>query len=278
MKKRLLLIDGHNLLFQMFFGMPSPIPDKNGRDIKGVVGFVGAINRLLDLFAPTHVAVLFDSESHNPRRDLLDEYKSNRPNFSDLPDAQNPFTILEDVYRALDILGIKHTEIVNDEVDDVIATYALSKDAELEIYVSSFDSDYFQLISDTVKIVRYRGKCTLICDEKYIKEKLGIPPSLYADHKALVGDGSDNVKGIKGIGPKTATALINSFGGLDGIYSNLNSVQSGRIRSMLEVGKDIAYRNLALIKLDDHAPIPFAADEVGAPTKRFRTMEVVSML
>ena len=101
MNKRLLIIDGHNLLFQMFFGMPSRIPDQNGNDIRGVVGFVGALNRLIDMISPTHVVALFDCETHNERCDILEEYKANRIDYSEVPEEENPFSQLPLVYEEI---------------------------------------------------------------------------------------------------------------------------------------------------------------------------------
>ena len=275
MNRRLLIIDGHNLLFQMFFGMPSKIPDQNGNDIRGVVGFVGALNRLIDMISPTHIVALFDCETHNARCDILEDYKANRIDYSTVADEENPFTQLLAIYEALDIMGIKHTEIRDAEVDDAIASYALTKDGDTEIFISSFDSDYFQLLCDGVKLIRYRGQSTVIIDSEYLKNKLGIPPRLYAEHKSLVGDSSDNIKGIRGIGPKTATALLNEFGSLESLYESLDSVKNERIRESLRENKETVFKNLSLIKLDLRADIPFPLSELVCPEKRFRTMDTV---
>lgn len=98
---KLLLVDGSNLLFQMFFGMPSRIIGKDGRSIHGTLGFIGALIKMVKLTAPTCIAVLFDGEHDNPRSELSAEYKSNRPSFFDFPDDENPFSQLEDIYAAL---------------------------------------------------------------------------------------------------------------------------------------------------------------------------------
>jgi DNA polymerase-1 len=109
-------------------------------------------------------------------------------------------------------------------------------------------------------------------------EKLGIEPKLYAEHKALVGDSSDNIKGIRGIGPKTATALLNEFGSLEAIYSSLDLVKNERIRASLGESKETVFKNLSLIKLDLRAEIPFGIDELECPKKRLRTMDIVYSL
>ena len=272
---RLLIVDGHNLLFQMFFGMPSKIIGAKGQAIQGVIGFVGAVNRLMDTYHPTHLCVMFDGERENPRKDILEEYKANRIDYSEVPEEENPFSQLPLVYEALDYMGISHTETTVCETDDVIAAYSVRYGGEFEVLISSFDSDYFQLINDKVKIIRYRGKCSVLCDENYIKEKYGIPPSLYLDFKCLVGDTSDNIPGIRGIGPKTAAKLVNTFGGLDSIIERSKEIESEKIRLAIEDGVDILKRNMALISLDGNADLPFTLDEMKFTNPHIRTMDVI---
>ena len=107
-EKILLLVDGSNLLFQMFFGMPARIVNAQGKAIQGTLGFVGALLKIIRRVKPTHVAVLFDGESHNPRTDVDAEYKVNREDYSVVPEEENPFSQLPDIYAALDFLGLCH--------------------------------------------------------------------------------------------------------------------------------------------------------------------------
>ncbi|MBO5217819.1 MAG: flap endonuclease, partial [Clostridia bacterium] len=157
--KKLLLIDGHNLLFQMFYGMPSRITNLRGEPIQGTLGFTGALLRIIRMLEPTHIAVLFDGEHENPRAAIDPDYKANRA----ADDRETPFGQLPDVYLVLDHLGIAHTEIAVGETDDAIAAYARKYASELEIFIVSQDSDYYQLIGETVRIVRYRGDLTTVC-------------------------------------------------------------------------------------------------------------------
>ena len=120
---KILIVDGHNLLFQMFFGMPARIINKDGKAIQGTLGFVGALLKIIKMVKPTHTVVLFDGERHNPRTDLDENYKANRIDYDNVPDDENPFTQLSDIYNALDFLGLKHTETTVCETDDVIAAY-----------------------------------------------------------------------------------------------------------------------------------------------------------
>lgn len=273
--ERLLLIDGHHLLFQMFCGMPSKIHSADGRDIRTVIGFVGAVGKLIRMIRPSHIAVIFDSKTHNPRCDLLEEYKANRPDFSDLPEEENPFSFLPDIYRALDFMGIRHAEAVECECDDIIASYALLLSRDMEICISSHDSDYFQLISPRVKIIRYRGDSSAICDGEYIQKRFGVPPALYADAKSLFGDSSDNIRGVRGIGVRTAAKLVLACGGVERMLRDTSVIENDRLRVLIEEHREQIKRNLSLIKLDSHAPLPFRLCELKYGGRELKTMDIV---
>lgn len=272
---RLLIIDGHNLLFQMFFGMPTKIIGAQGVAIHGVIGFIGALNKMIDAYNPTHLLVMFDGETKNPRKDILEEYKANRPDWSEVSEDENPFTQLPYIYEALDYMGIKHEETTTCETDDVIAAYAIEYGKAHEVVIASFDSDYFQLINEKVKVVRYRGKCSVTCDEEYVKERYGVPASRYLDYKCLVGDSSDNIKGVKGVGPKTAAKLIDKFGTLDEIRARGCEIENEKIRTAIMDSDEILARNLSLIKLTEGADMPFTFDEVKFENPMLRTMDII---
>ena len=273
--KRLLIVDGMNLHFQMFFGMPRKIYNENGIGIWGVIGFVGALNKLINLTEPSHVAVIFDGEGHNPRCDILEEYKANRPDYSEMGEEENPFIQLPLVYEAIEAMGIPFCEVHGCECDDVIATYAKRFSEDFQVVISSFDSDYFQLISDNVRVLRYHGLSSIICDKNYVLERYGIAPEYYADWKSLVGDTADNIKGIRGIGPKTATKLISAHGTLAEMLTEVEKIEPERIREKIAEGKDILLRNYRLIKLEDTGALPFTAEELEYTAERIKTMDVL---
>ena len=259
---RLLIVDGSNLLFQMFFGMPSRIIGRRGRPIQGTLGFVGALIKIIKLVAPTHLLVLFDGESHNPRADLDPEYKANRPDYSEVADEENPFTQLPDIYAALDFMGVTRYETVAEEADDVIAAYCRRTEG-CEMVISSFDSDFFQLICERVRVLRYRGENTVICDTGYVISRLGVPPERYADYKSLVGDTADNVRGVAGVGPKTAAALINEFGSLEALISGAEHIARPKIRDAVLTERERIMKNAALIRLAGDCPLPFELSALG---------------
>lgn len=272
---RLLIVDGSNLLFQMFFGMPARIVNKQGKGIQGTLGFVGALLKIIRMSKPTHIVVLFDGEHENSRTSLDANYKANRADYSQVPEEENPFSQLPDVYAALGYLGIKHMETTDCEADDVIAGYALTFGQENEIIISSFDSDFFQLITDKVSVLRYRGKNTVICTPDYIKEKLGITPSQYADFKSLTGDAADHIKGADKVGPKTAALLINEFGTLENILANTEKIKKPSVKESVLRNAEKLRVNYKLIKLGDAVELPFELSELSYCLPEITTNEVL---
>lgn len=130
---RLLLVDGSNLLFQMFFGMPARIVNAQGKPIQGTLGFVGALLKIIRMTQPTHIAVLFDGEHVNERTEINADYQANRIDYSQTPEENSPFSQLPDIYAALDCLGICHTETINCETVDWIAGYALAWGTQMDL-------------------------------------------------------------------------------------------------------------------------------------------------
>ena len=259
---RLLIVDGSNLLFQMFFGMPSRITNSEGKAIQGTLGFVGALLKIIRRAEPTQITVLFDGEHKNERTELNADYKANRVDYSQTPEEDSPFSQLPDVYAALDYMGIKHTETTVCETDDWIAGYAHTYGDNNEIIVTSFDSDFFQLITENISILRYRGDNTVTCTPAYLREKFGIEPSQYADFKSLTGDASDNIKGADKVGPKTASSLLSEFGNLENIILNAEAIKKPSIRESIIRNADRLRTNYKLIKLEGAVPLPFTMEEL----------------
>lgn len=275
---KLLLVDGSNLLFQMFYGMPARIANADGKLIHGTLGFVGALLKIIRMTDPTHVIVLFDGERGSDRSDLDENYKQNRPDFTDVPEEENPFSQLADIYSALDFLGIVHTESECCEADDLIAAYALTYGGGHDIVISSFDSDFWQLVTDRVRVLRYRGDKTVVCDREYIKARCGVVPERYADFKSLVGDTADNIKGAEKIGPNTAAALIGEFGTLDNILANADTIKKPSVRDSIKQSVDRLRLNYRLIKLENKVPLPFSMDVLGYSYSGVTTTEVLKAI
>ena len=272
---KLLLVDGSNLLFQMFFGMPARIVNKQGKQIQGTLGFVGALLKMIRLLNPTHVAVLFDGACENERRSQDENYKANRIDYSEVAEEESPFSQLSDIYTALDFLRIPHTETQDCETDDWMAGYALRYKDTAEIIIASFDSDFFQLIDERVRVFRYRGDKSVLWTKQTVEEKFDIQPLQYADYKSLVGDTADNIKGAEKVGPKTAATLLKEYQTLENILQNAERIQKQSVRFSIMKDKDRLRRNYRLIQLTDKAALPFSMEELLYTDTGLRTADVL---
>ena len=262
-KTHILLVDGSNLLFQMFYGMPARITGRRGQPIQGTLGFVGALLKIIRRLAPTHIAVLFDGETKNPRGELDENYKANREDFSQMPEEETPFSQLPDIYAALDRLGICHRETEDCETDDWMAAYALGLGKQYSMTIVSQDSDFFQLITDKVSLLRYRGDRSVLCDPAYIREKLCIAPCQYVDYKCLTGDTADNIPGAEKVGPKTAAALMAQFGSLQALLDNPEKITKPSVQASVRKNADRLRLNEKLIRLEARHPVPFSLEEMA---------------
>ena len=269
--EKLLAVDGSNLLFQMFYGMPARIINHEGKAIQGTLGFLGALLKMIRMVRPTHVVVLFDGERHNPRKDMDTAYKANRPDWEE--SQETPFDQLPDIYRALDFLGIRHAETEACETDDWMAGYAESWKEELVI--ASFDSDFFQMISHRVQVLRYRGEKSVLCDRDWLWEKYGIRPEQYAAFKALTGDTADNIRGLPGIGPKTAAALMKQFDTLEGLLAGAEEIQKPSVRESVLQNIERLQLNHLLICLKPGEALPFTAEQLRWQDVGCSTTEVL---
>ena len=262
MKEKLLIVDGHNLLFQMFYGMPNKIYNEDNVPIQGVIGFIGALLKIIKINNPDYIVILFDKEQELDRKKINENYKDNRINYSNVSDDENPFFSLKYIYKVLDLIKIKYTEVDTYEADDMIASYVFSYFGRYDIIISSQDSDFYSLINDSVNVFKYRGiKSELVTKEK-IFEKYHIDSKYFADYKALIGDNSDNIKGVYGIGPKTATSLINEYGNIINIINNANEISNIKLRNKILDNISLLKENIELIKYTKTYELPFSIDEL----------------
>ena len=275
---KLLIVDGSNLLFQMFYGMPARIVNHQGKAIQGTLGFVGALLKIIRMTQPTHVLVAFDGECENPRTELDETYKGNRPDYSEMPGEETPFSQLPDIYAALDVLGIYHRETETCEADDWIAGYARQYGEGMDVVIASQDSDFFQLITSRISVLRYRGEKTVICDRAYIREKLGIEPAQYAAFKSLTGDTADNIRGAEKIGPKTAAELINQFGNLEMLLVSADTIRKPSIRESVIRNAARIRMNYELIRLDGTQELPFELDDLRWQDGSMTTTQVLKVI
>lgn len=272
---KLLLVDGSNLLFQMFFGMPARIVNSEGKAIQGTLGFVGAMLKIIRMVVPTHMLVIFDGEHENSRCEIDADYKANRMDYSAVSEEENPFSQLPDVYQALTYLDIKYIETTDCEADDMIASYTLSYRDDTNVVISSFDSDFFQLIGERVSVLRYRGEKTVVCTPRYLTEKFGVAPEQYADFKSLVGDTADNIRGAEKVGTKTAALLLQTFGTLENTIRNAEKIDKPSIKKSIIENAERLRKNYALIKLKNTQSLLYDKSELTFLDRGQTTTEVL---
>ena len=246
---RLLIIDGHNLHFQVFFGIRAKQKKKPGYPVKFVESFTGSLIRIIRAASATHVLVVFDGEHDNPRRALFPAYKANRPDYSLLPDEENPYLKLPEAFEALEKLGVKYIETTTVEADDLIAICCERFRSAAQITICSHDHDFYQLLGSRVNIMNYSGKRGEFYGEADFSEEFHIPAKRFADYKALVGDKSDNIPGVRGVGNIVAARLLRRFGGIEEIIARTGEVRQKKLRHCLIEGADRMRLNYKLVKL-----------------------------
>lgn len=248
----LALVDGYSLLFRAFFAIPG-LRTTDGRPTNALYGFASMVLNLLENFHPTAAAVCWDAPAATFRHVQFEAYKAQRPETPDDLKAQ-----VEPVRRMIDVLGLPLVEAPGFEADDVVGTLA-KRAAEdgYDVLIVTGDNDAMQLVNDRVRVVTTRRGVSdvVIYDAPAVVERYGVRPDQMVDYKALTGDTSDNIPGVKGIGEKTASKLIVEFGSLDGIYENLDKVQPERIRRLLEEGRESAFTSQDLARIRCDIPI-----------------------
>lgn len=278
---KLLVLDGNSIINRAFYGIKL-LSTKNGDYTNAVYGFLNMLKRFEDMCSPDAVTVAFDVHAPTFRHKKYDLYKAGRHAMPDELRQQMPV-----VKNILHLLGIKTIECEGWEADDVLGTLAKScRDNGNECYIATGDRDSLQLAHDGVKVLLARTKSTDVCDEKTIMEEYGVTPHQLIQVKALQGDSSDNIPGVAGIGPKTATDLISKYGTLDYIYDNLDSLEiKPGVKAKLEKDKDNAYLSLDLGEIRTNAPIDtdinsyvITGGDKQAAAREFARLELYSLL
>ncbi|MBS0974546.1 DNA polymerase I [Serratia rubidaea] len=247
----LILVDGSSYLYRAYHAFP-PLTNSAGEPTGAMYGVLNMLRSLLQQYAPTHVAVVFDAKGKTFRDELFAEYKSHRPPMPDDLRAQ-----IEPLHRMVKAMGLPLLVTPGVEADDVIGTLALQAEkAGHAVLISTGDKDMAQLVTPNVTLINTMNNTILGPQE--VCDKYGIPPELIIDFLALMGDSSDNIPGVPGVGEKTAQALLQGLGGLDTLYANLDSIATLSFRgaktmaAKLEQNKEVAYLSyqLATIKTD----------------------------
>jgi DNA polymerase-1 len=253
--ERLFLLDGMALAYRAYFSfIARPLINSKGINTSAIYGFVTALTKILDDEKPEHIAVVFDTKEPTFRHKKYPDYKATRQKMPE--DMSSQLDKLKEVVRAFNVPSI---ELPGYEADDIIGTLARRAEKEGVItYMVTADKDFMQLISPKIKMYKpgkAGGEVELI-DEAAVQDKFGVGPKQIIEILGLIGDSSDNIPGVAGIGPKTATPLIQRFGTIPALYEHLDEVPQKGVREKLAANRDMAFLSRELVTIHTEVPVP----------------------
>ena len=280
--KKILVIDGNSIINRAYYGV-RPLVTKSGKYTNAIFGMINIISKQLTALSPDYAAVAFDLKAPTFRHRMYDGYKAKRH-----PTPPELLSQFDDAKECLRLMGLHVLELAGYEADDLQGTVArmARSEEDTESYVLSGDRDLLQLIDDRTTVLLVTNSDTLAMREPEFREKYGVSPTQFIDMKALMGDSSDNIPGVAGIGEKTAQSLIQNFGSLDGIYESIDDKRISKgVREKLLRDKDNAYLSKTLATIITDAPLDATLDELcRAPIdeaglyKKFTELEMSSMI
>jgi DNA polymerase-1 len=270
---RLFLIDGSALFYRSYFALiRNPLTNSKGENTGAIFGFANSLLKILSDEKPDYLAVVFDTKEPTFRHEKYKEYKATRQKMPEEMAAQYPR-----IMELVEAFEIPLFEKVGYEADDIIAT--LAKQAEkkgMETYVVTGDKDFLQLLSPLVKRYNIRsGKEVEILDDKTLVEHYELTPAQVVDYLALMGDSSDNIPGVRGVGEKTAKELIKQFSSLDAIYQNLEKISKKGLQEKLRTGKEDAYLSRELVTINSQVPVEL--DLAKMKVEKISTAKVIPL-
>ena len=255
-KERIILIDGSGYIFRAYYAIPR-LSNSKGVPTNAVYGFVNMLLKVLEDEKPTKLAIMFDTAKPSFRKEIYGEYKANRQK---APEDLIPQ--LELIQRSVDCFGIRRLEKAGFEADDVIATVATqAEEAGYQVEIITGDKDLMQLVNRSTTLYdTMKGKRIGAAE---VREKFQVDPNQVVDILALMGDSSDNIPGVEGIGPKTAAELIQAYGSLQGIYENLSAIKQEKRRTTLEQQKEKAFLSQELATVRRDVSLEYTWDELN---------------
>ncbi len=272
--KKFVIIDAMALAYKAYFAFISrPLVTSKGEPTSAVYGFITQLLKVIEVQKPDYIAVAFDSKEKTFRHDIYKNYKASREK---MPDDMIPqIGRIKDIVEAL---KIPIYILPKYEADDIIGTAVkLAEEKGLKSFVITPDKDFNQMITKNTFIVR-SGKSTndiTIYDENKMLEDFGFSPKQMIDYLALVGDSSDDIPGVAGIGPKGATALIKNFGTIENIYENIDKIDKAGIRNKLEANKENAFISKVLATIHCDVPLDFDFNQAVFSTPDFETLHSI---
>ncbi|MCF7920956.1 MAG: DNA polymerase I [Candidatus Cloacimonetes bacterium] len=256
MRKRLFLIDGTALIYRAHFALiRNPLYTSTGMNTSAMFGTFNMFLSFLDRYHPDHLLISFDRKEKTFRHELDPNYKMNRP-----PAPPEMIEQIQSIKDFFELAGVKELSIAGYEADDILASLADKFKADYDIIIVTGDKDFAQIVEPGV--VLYDPKSETVTDKAKVLEKYGITAEQFVDYLALCGDSADNIPGVKGIGPKSASKLLQEFWNLDNIYSSLKQISSDNIRKKLEESRDDAYLSRQLAQIVRDLPLEVSVEDL----------------
>jgi DNA polymerase-1 len=242
------MVDGHAYAYRSFHAIRS-LQSPSGAPTNAIYGFIKALAKLRALVEPTHVAVIWDGGLHEERTAEHPEYKAQRPPMPDALPEQ-----IEAIMGFLGAAGMTSLSRPGVEADDWIATLALRMVPTIPVVIASADKDFLQLVRPGLSLLNPNDKTEKLWTAEDVRAKTGVEPAQVVDWLSLIGDAVDNIPGVPGVGPKTATELLCQFGTVEALYAGLAGVKSERVRAALQGSEAAVRRNQRLIRLREDQP------------------------
>ncbi|MFD2926198.1 DNA polymerase I [Halobacillus naozhouensis] len=259
MAEKVVLIDGNSIAYRAFFALPLLNNDK-GVYTNAVYGFTTMLLKILEEDKPDRLLVAFDAGKTTFRHKTYSDYKGGRQKTPS--ELSEQFPVIKEL---LDAFAIPYYQLENYEADDIIGTLATQAgESNLEVKVISGDKDLLQLVSDRIHVSLTKKGITTVdsYDPAFMQEKMGVRPDQIIDLKALMGDSSDNIPGVPGVGEKTAVKLLSQFDKLENVYDNLEDVSGKKLKEKLELNKEEAFMSKQLVTIERKAPIEISLEDI----------------
>jgi len=259
-EKKLLIIDGHSLLYRAFHALP-PLSNSKGQMTNAVYGFLLILFKAIKDLKANYIVACFDTKKPTFRHEQFDQYKIHRAPMPDGIISQMP--IMKDVLR---VLNVPIFEKEGFEADDLVATIATKNQQNADVYILSGDLDNLQLVNEKIKLYTLgKGiKDTVLYGPEKVVERFGVTPEQMNDFKALIGDNSDNVPGVPGVGKVAAADIIQRFGSIKNLYDELSTdtaILKPKIKEALKENKDKAFLSLDLVTTDKNVDMDFVLED-----------------
>ena len=267
--KKIMIIDGSSLLYRAFYALPL-LTTKEGIYTNGIYGFLTMLYKVTEEKKPDYLSVVFDKKGPTFRHEEYDKYKGNRQ--STPSELVQQFPMIREI---LDAMKIKYLELSGFEADDIAGTLAkMGEEKSLEVILVTGDKDYLQLATDKTKVLITRKGITDLeeFDRSTIIEQYGITPDQLIDLKGLMGDQSDNIPGVPGIGEKTGLKLLKEYGTIKNIYENLDNITAKKLKENLIENKDLAFLSRMLGEIITHVPMDIEIEDLEIEEPDYETL------